>query len=241
MDTLCLSTTTLDAFFDSPPTIQQATDPMTRFLSSRLLFLITISGGEPIGILVEDLNIANYLSRRLLKILDEISTPSSKPPTMQAEILTEYLKVAFNVSLFYPRVAEEHKILPGNENLSSQGENVNKQKVKGKGKATSSSPMTKSTSSSSTSSSTKSDSRSSSPSENTTTGRTSPRTSSSDIRGTTSGSSTATNGRLRSTSNLPKAATEKIKGYFSRYKGKGKVSNMYHDDADVLRPWGFDK
>lgn len=209
---------------------------MTRFLSSRLLFLITISGGDPIATLVEDLNIANYLSRRLQELLDEITTPSKKSSSqMQSELLTEYLKVAFNVSLFYPRVVEERRTNPGNNNKRLSPN-------KGKGKVTSS-PMSRNPSSSSTSSSSSSGSRSSSPAENSSSGRTSPKISRSDNHGTSSSSNGATNGRSKSPSNLPRAATEKIKGYFSRNKGKEaeKVSNMYHEDADVLRPWGFEK
>lgn len=188
--------------------------------------------------LVEDLDIASYLSRRLLAMLEDYNSTTSKSPSMMIdEILTEHLKVVFNVSLFYPRTLEDRKS-NGNETLSPPNGASGRHIGKGKGKATSTSTSMSKSISSSSSSSSKSGSRSSSPAEGTT-GRTSPNKGSNSINANIS--TTPINERAKSPSNS-KTATEKIKGYFSRKtKDTEKITSMYHDDADVLRPWGFER
>lgn len=248
--------------------LQQATDQMTRFLAARLLFLITISGVETSIIhLVEDLHISKQLTARLLNNLEELATlssstssPSTRDGTMvnivnpndavlkmKIDILIEYLKVAFNVSLFYPRAVKERQ------------EKMKKQKATLESSAMSKSPSSSSTASSSSSSKSKS-SRSSSPIEGIN-GRISPKNTfnnttsrigvSNDMARATSSSSSISNGRSKSPSNLPKkateiykGATEKARGYFSR-KGKEtenvSVKEMYAEDADVLKSWDFEE
>lgn len=252
--------------------LQQATDQMTRFLAARLLFLITISGVETSIIhLVEDLQISKQLTARLLDNLEELATLSTSTSSasardgtmvnivnpndavlkMKIDILIEYLKVAFNVSLFYPRAVKERQ------------EKTKKQKSTLESSAMSKSTSSSSTASSSSSSSSKSkSSRSSSPIEGIN-GRLSPKNTfdnttsrigvSHDVARTksSSSSSTTSNGRSKSPSNLPKkateiykGATEKARGYFSR-KGKEtenvSVKEMYAEDADVLKSWGFEE
>jgi len=68
--------------------------------------LITTSGGEIIRRLVEELSIGKFLSNQLLAYNGALT---SQDPTatlkLSSDILIEYLKVTFNISLFYPRIA----------------------------------------------------------------------------------------------------------------------------------------
>lgn len=208
---------------------------MTRFLAARLLFLSTVCGGDAVITLVEDLKIAKYLSRRMLGSLELLC--SGSPAPMENEILSEYLKIAFNVSHFYTREISERNALP-----SPPADNPASNRTgTGTGKEAISTPLSKSkstSSSSSTASSIKSvKSRSTSPAENTA-GRTSPKNNKSS---TMSSSSRSTASGASQCPYLSTPGACKIKDYFSRKgKGPGKASSMYNDD-DILRPWGFEE
>lgn len=87
---------------------------MTRFLASRLLFLISISAGTTIIALVEQLQIAKYLSLRDLEDLEDLCTitnidNASPVQRLKYDTLVEYLKVVFNVSHFYPKMLAERR------------------------------------------------------------------------------------------------------------------------------------
>lgn len=95
-------------FLDAHASIlQPRCTPTTRFLGSRLLFLLTVSSGSVIRTLVEDLNIAAYLSARLDEYTKYLSSPSPVDTGMESNIVTEHLKTIFNISLFYPRLIKE--------------------------------------------------------------------------------------------------------------------------------------
>lgn len=209
--------------------------------------MITVSGGPSTIKLVEELSIAKYLTSRLLENLEEfaivpisagfsIVNPSDAKMKVKLDVLIEYLKVAFDVTLFYPRAVHdkktEAKLKSNRHGTIAQevgGENgQGSTKQEGKGKAESSVNMSKSLSVSSTSStassassSSKTRSRSSSPTE--LFSRSNSKKDSSGNTATTISSSTSSmgnsastsNGRSKSPSNLPKMATDKIKGYFS--------------------------
>ena len=75
-----------------------------QFLFSRLLFLITISGGDIICKLVEKFGIAEHLSKQLVRYMDDLTSAESTPNTeLAVNTVVEHLKVTFNISLFYAR------------------------------------------------------------------------------------------------------------------------------------------
>jgi hypothetical protein len=68
--------------------------------------LITTSGGEIIRRLVEELSIGKFLSNQLLAYMSALTSPvPTAAVKLSSDILMEYLKVTFNISLFYPRIA----------------------------------------------------------------------------------------------------------------------------------------
>ena len=109
--------------------------PTTRFLGSRLLFLLTVSSGSVIRTLVEDMNIAAYLSARLDEYIKHLSTSSAAVPDMEENIVTEHLKTIFNISLFYPRLVKEAQ----SNTLSPPGANDRGSSKMGSGRSSSSS------------------------------------------------------------------------------------------------------
>ena len=227
---------------------QPAVPAATRFLSARLLFLCTVSGGDTVRHLVEDLDIARILSARLREYavppeaLMTADASASANAKAEADILVEYLKIVFNLSLFYPRLANatEAKIEDHVDGSAAAGGGTSPSKRDNKML----SPDPNKPEGSSSGSSVMSASRSRSPSPSN--GR--PHSPSPGLPSAPAGEQPRT--RQKS------SRSDKIKGLFSRSSasankpleretsgeaaGSGR-SAVWEDEADVLSPWGFER
>ena len=240
---------------------QPAVPVATRFLSARLLFLCTVSGGDTVRHLVEDLDVAGVLAARL----HEYAVPSMDPASIafdasakaEADILVEYLKIVFNLSLFYPRLAKdkekdkEDPAAAAAAVASSPNKRDNKMLSpdinKPDGSSSSSSAMSASRSRSPSPSPSPSNGRPSSPSSQpqpqASAGvqqRTRQKSSRSDkIKGLFSRSSTNTNTNTTANASKPvERERETIREATGSGSGK---SAVWEDEADVLEPWGFER